>query len=589
MRRAVLVLIVCFLSLPAAWASPNPFLDLNFEAPECTSGWFPWTWAFPYDNVIDGTVAQSGTQSLKSYYWGPTPWTPELGGTGGILQDFPVADAAGKRVRLSGYIRSEAITEGYAGLFWIAYRSNGSLAWVDMSANGVTGTTPWTRYEVVLDIPADAWRVLFGGELFGGGTAWFDSFEIYVDGQRWHEGQAGPLPQPSPGHIDWLRRSAIPVTTPVAGNGFADLQPLKNLIGDARIVALGEATHGTKEFFQMKHRLVEFLATEMGFTYFAIEANMPEAYKVNEYVLTGQGDPAELLEGMYFWTWNTQEVLDMILWMREFNASGRGRIQFTGFDMQVSRVSAENVRTFLAQAEPDYLPTANAAFARVAAAERRRRATAADVAAARSVFDHLSAQRDVYLQTIPREQVDWAIQNARLVVQTAESLAGIMSRDQSMAANVEWILDQAPAGSKIVLWAHNAHVAKDPTWMGHYLDQRYGDDMYVLGFAFAEGSYNAYGPNPAGGTQLTSHQASPPIPGSLESFLGAAGIPRYILDLRYLDEEEAPWIWFGKPRKFRLIGSTNISCSYTPVVAADEYDGLIWLNPSSPSQLLPFD
>lgn len=588
MRRAVLVLIVCFLSLPAAWASPNPFLDLNFEAPECTSGWFPWsTWQYPYDNVIDGTVAQSGTQSLKSHYRGPSPWTPEAGGTGGILQTFPVADVAGKRARLSGYIRSEAITEGYAGLFWLVFLSNGSLTWIDMSANGVTGTTPWTRYEVVLDIPADAQQVYFGSELFGSGTAWFDNFEVTVDGQSWNEGPADHLLQPSPGHINWLRQAAIPFTTPVAGNGLADLQPLKNLIGDARIVALGEATHGTKEFFQMKHRLVEFLATEMGFTWFAIEANMPEAYKVNEYLLTGQGDPAELLEGMLFWTWNTQEVLDMILWMREFNASGRGRIQFTGFDMQFSRMSAENVRTFLTQAEPGYLPVANAAFARVAAAERRGRATAADVAAARGVFDHLSARRDVYLQTIPREQVDWAIQNARLVVQTAEDLAGITSRDQSMAANVEWILDHAPAGSKIVLWAHNVHVSRKPGWMGEFLAERYGDDMYVLGFAFGEGRYNALGANP--GPQLMSHQALPPIPGSLESFLSTAGIPRYILDLRHLDEEEAPWIWFGKPRNFRLLGSTSDRCPYLPGVAADEYDGLIWLDPTNPSQLLPFD
>lgn len=584
MRRAVLFVVLCFGMLPAAWAVPNPALDLDFEAPECTSGWFPLSfWYHPYDNVIDGTVAQSGTQSLRSHHTGPSPWNPST--SGGIYQNFPVADAAGKRVRLGGWIRSEAITEGYAGLFWLVYHADGNLSWVDMSANGVTGNTPWAHYEVELDIPANAMQVFFGGELYGNGTAWFDNFEIEIDGKRWMEGPAEHLLQPSRGHLDWLRRSAIPVTTPVAGNGLADLQPLKNVIGDARIVALGEGTHGTKEFFQMKHRLVEFLATEMGFTYFAIEANMPEAYRVNEYLLTGQGDPAELLEGMYFWTWNTQEVLDMILWMRELNASGRARIQFVGFDMQFSAVSAQNVRTFLVQAEPAYLPTANAAFARIAAAERRGRATAADVAAARAVFNYLSAQRDTYLQTISREQVDWAIQNARLVVQTAELLANITSRDQSMAANIEWILDQAPAGSKIVLWAHNRHVYKRPGFMGDYLAQRYGDDMYVLGFAFGEGRYNARGAF----SRLTSHEAMPPIPGSLESFLGAAGIPQFIVDLKHLNEEEAPWIWFGKPRNFRNIGAVAVRCAFAPGVAVDDYDGLLWINPTSPSQLLPFD
>lgn len=580
MIRGVLFVCLSLLMLPAAWAVPNPPLDLDFEAPECTSGWSSLSrWQDPYENVIDSTVAQSGQQSLKSRYTGPTLW---WNGSGGYLQPFPVADAAGRQVRLGGFIRSEAIREGYAGLFLVAFRANGGLAFADMFEDGVTGTTPWTRYEIVLDVPADTQLMYLGTELFGNGTAWFDDLTVEVDGKPWLEGPAEHLFQPAPGLVQWLREAAIPVTTPVAGNGFADLQPLHGVIGDARIVALGEGTHGTREFFQMKHRLLEFLATEMGFTHFAIEANMPEAYRVNEYVLTGQGDPAELLEGMYFWTWNTQEVLDMILWMRDWNASGRGRLQFTGFDMQFSAVSASNVRAFLAQAEPAYLPTANAAFALVAAAELRGRATAAEAAAARGVHAHLVAQRDVYLQTIPREQVDWALQNARLVVQTAEMYAGLTSRDQSMAENAAWILDQAPAGSKIVLWAHNGHVNKRPGWMGDYLDQRYGDDMYVLGFAFGEGRYNALGP----GFRLGSHPAMPPVPGSLESFLGAAGLPRFILDLR---GGTAPEIWFGKPRAHRNIGAVATRCAWAPAVAAEEYDGLVWVDPTNPSVLLPFD
>src|SRR5437763_99183 len=106
---------------------------------------------------------------------------------------------------------------------------------------------------------------------------------------------------------EWIRANAIRLSTAEDGHGFADMQALKPLIGNARIVSLGEATHGTREFFQLKHRMLEFLATEMGFTIFSIEANMPEAYRLNDYVLNGTGDPAELLRGMYFWTWNTEE------------------------------------------------------------------------------------------------------------------------------------------------------------------------------------------------------------------------------------------------------------------------------------------
>lgn len=131
----------------------------------------------------------------------------------------------------------------------------------------------------------------------------------------------------SPAIVAWLQNHTVPFNTSKPGSGFEDLMPLKQIVGDARIVSLGEATHGTREFFEMKHRILEFLVKEMGFNTFAIEATWPESNLVNNYIQTGEGDPARLLAGLFFWTWNTQEVLDMILWMRE------NRVSFHGFDM----------------------------------------------------------------------------------------------------------------------------------------------------------------------------------------------------------------------------------------------------------------
>src|SRR5215216_4234561 len=171
--------------------------------------------------------------------------------------------------------------------------------------------------------------------------------------------------QQSDSVTEWIRANAIRLTTTEAGRGFADMQALKPLIGNARIVSLGEATHGTREFFQLKHRILEFLATEMGFTIFSIEANMPEAYRLNDYVLYGRGDPAELLRGMYFWTWDTEEVLEMIRWMRAFNESGRGRVQFTGFDMQVHNVANAVVQQFVQRFDTAYVAAVQDAGGRI--------------------------------------------------------------------------------------------------------------------------------------------------------------------------------------------------------------------------------
>ena len=98
------------------------------------------------------------------------------------------------------------------------------------------------------------------------------------------------------GPTDWIKTNAVSLKTVEAGHGFDDMAPLKAMVGDARIVALGEATHGSREFFQLKHRMLEFLVKEKGFTIFSINANMPEAYRLNDYVLEGKGDPAMLIK-----------------------------------------------------------------------------------------------------------------------------------------------------------------------------------------------------------------------------------------------------------------------------------------------------
>ena len=94
-----------------------------------------------------------------------------------------------------------------------------------------------------------------------------------------------------PDIVMWLEENVIPLTTTEPTENHDDLAFLSEMIGDARLVGLGEATHGSREFFTMKHRLVQYLVEEMGFTTFAIEANFPEAARINDYLHTGEGDP----------------------------------------------------------------------------------------------------------------------------------------------------------------------------------------------------------------------------------------------------------------------------------------------------------
>jgi len=559
---------------------------------------------------------------------------------------------------------------------------------------------------------------------------------------------------PDKSTVDWIAANAVRLKTPEAGNGFADMQPLKKIIGNARIVSLGEATHGTREFFQLKHRMLEFLASEMGFTIFSIEANMPEAYRLNDYVLNGEGDPAKLLKGMYFWTWNTQEVLEMIQWMREFNKSGKGRVQFTGFDMQTPDVAGVIVRDFVTKNDTAYLgdlrkatdlikvgpqaqgpafgiatarfPIETAAGKRVHYSgyiktkditrgwaglwwrvdgkmgvlafdnmeDRGARGTtdwkryeidlpvAADVTninfgalhtgdgsawfdglevtldgkpyldktnfdldfesstpagfhtggngyqvtldkssfqsgsqsllmthvgtpadaskkvdpkesitAWRGVIAHLEDSRNSYVQKgIATRELDWVIQNARVVLQCIQMNANEVPRDVSMAQNIKWILDHNP-NAKIMLWAHNGHVAKNIAWgyktMGSALREMFGEQMVVFGFAFNQGSFQAV----ERGKSLHDFTISPAPAGSLDATLAATGIPLLAIDLRKIPKGSPAETWFSQPHKSRNIGAmyaTDMDNQFLiDMKAPDSFDVLLFVEKTTAARKNP--
>jgi erythromycin esterase len=395
--------------------------------------------------------------------------------------------------------------------------------------------------------------------------------------------------------LEWLWENAIPLATTEAGQGFDDLMPLKELIGDARIVGLGEATRGTREFFTMKHRLVELLAHEMGFTLFAIEDNMPQAYRLNDYVLEGIGDPVELLSDLYL-VWNTEEVLDLILWMREFNASGRGRMQFLGFDMQNPFVAMEIVADFMARADPDYLDELQQVYEAIETSYSLG-GNVFDYRAwrdgAQALLEHLETSQAHYLESFPAEEVAWAIQNARILWQGGERASSNWSpavRERSMVDNVEWILEHAPEGAKIVLWAHNNHVQKRPSWMGGHLVERYGDAYLAVGFALYEGSYLAADDFDTRWV-LTAHEAGPARRGSVEWRLHQAGLPLFMLDLREVVPDSAESGWLAELHNLHSIGLVAPDGEYIipteRAIVSDDYDLLIYIEGTTASRPLP--
>lgn len=525
---------------------------------------------------LDSIAPHSGRYSLRIQ--ANTPYAPNAFGV--ASQTIPTTTVAGRTVRLSGYVRTENIQNGYAGLWIRADRVSGpTIAVENMSKTGPRGTTPWTKYEISMVMDSATSSIAFGVLLPGDGTAWFDSLSMSVDKQELPVG--APLWQPSDAELQWIRNHAVPLTGSDPRAPHTDMRAIGNIVGDAHIVSLGEGTHGTSEFFQMKHRITEYLAKEKGFTVFSIEASMPEARRINEYVLHGRGNARDALRGIYFWTWNTQEVLDMIEWMREYNASGKGRMEFWGFDVQTPDVAMDSIRAFVRDYDPTYGFNLDLAFTGISAtaiARNSRTATSAKVDEwvnqSTQVLKHLESQSAEYRKRgADSTRLAWALQYARIVVQGAYTARlGNPSRDMSMAANVGWIRQQLLPGTKMIVWAHNGHVNRVPSWMGDHLHKTYGSDARVFGFAMGEGDYTAVGPR-----GLASFPSSAPVADSYETAFRAAGVPNFVLDMRSAAQDPAA-AFLTKPHQFRSIGSMAVDLGFFPIVLANAFDAIIYFD-----------
>lgn len=130
----------------------------------------------------------------------------------------------------------------------------------------------------------------------------------------------------------WLEAHAKPLKTTNPTAPLNDLKPLKNMVGSASIVGLGEATHGAHEVFTMKHRIVNYLVSEKGFTNLVLEEGWDRALELDRYVLTGKGNPSQHLTPVF----KTKEMLDLLDWIRQYNANPKhkSKVRIIGMDIQ---------------------------------------------------------------------------------------------------------------------------------------------------------------------------------------------------------------------------------------------------------------
>jgi erythromycin esterase len=417
----------------------------------------------------------------------------------------------------------------------------------------------------------------------------------------------GP-PRPSPGEpapqaaVDWVRQHAAPLSTDDPAGDPSDLSPFAEAVGTARVVALGEATHGTHEFFRMKHRLLADLVRRQGFRVFAMEADAGGSCDIDDYLHTGKGNPADLIRDLRYWTWNTQEFLDMVRWMRAYNESvpPSQAVSFRGIDMQNPFAMSSKVVTFLNQVDPALARKADATYRCLGPLEDHdamedgylkldpveQMKCAAGVTA---IYKQIVAGEPRYSRSVPPRDAACALWNAQLMIQAELLLKFPSTRDHHYAENIVSLLKAPGPPEKVVVWAHNRHIANAFGSMGRGIRRKLGDDYRIVALTFHGGSFRARPRQPGGGAGApVPVAADSPGADSYEEAFHRAGLPRFLLDVRPLRSGAPGPAWLAGPHPLRMIGGAfDPMYASTQVRLPEEYDLIIFFDQGTPSEALP--
>lgn len=404
-----------------------------------------------------------------------------------------------------------------------------------------------------------------------------------------------------------LKEYAYPLRTVVADDDFSDLMPLCEILKNVKIVSLGESTHGTREFSQLKHRVTRFLVEKMGYRVFTIEAGTIPCRNINEYIMMGKGNRAEALASQGYWIWDTEEITDMIEWMRNYNlncVSGE-ECQFIGFDIKPIGQACEILRyvtKLVCNEIYEKTDTILNFIQNVPFPLGDYKRDSLNDKYILWLLGWLTMHEIEISEKAGHSLYELAITSCRIVYQYLDGslMSGnvVGKRDKHMAENIKHLMNRLPNDAKIIVCAHNAHVAVDESWenLGWWLRHWYGDLYYTFGLTYTGGTFHAMKVSNDSMGPLTEFDAGMPIEGFWEHDLMQIRAGDYFMDLRSIkDNNSAARKWACETTKrIRAIGSGfnpenpfPDDCIYDKYVLADRYDGIFHIEKTSPTSPTP--
>lgn len=350
------------------------------------------------------------------------------------------------------------------------------------------------------------------------------------------------------------------------------LDHLIEYLSQAKIVGMGEATHGSKEFFQMKDKIFRQLVTQKDFKAIIFEIPWGNCLKVDDFVTQGIGTADEAINQTYYWVYDTEEVRALANWMHDYNneLATDKKIHFVACDPQGPdfKIEREIVESYIKALDPNFMDSIYYHYGKLPFdLQEYDDATQSIKSFNREhteiVYHYLLNNREAFVSATSNFEFEKTLMAAH-VIQHREMMYRIQSfgvtRDSLMAIYSLWwqrILDE---DAKVAVWAHNAHVMHNDIggkWMGRFLQDSLSKEYKNLGFSFGKGSLNAFYANSQGGFQ---NSVQDQVLSSVKCFTSNALLSELEAEQYYLifDEVQFPsqsQVYFDSPHSFYQMGA----------------------------------
>jgi len=421
--------------------------------------------------------------------------------------------------------------------------------------------------------------------------------------------ESGFLPAPDPEIVSWMQKNAIPLDIAKSASENTALALLVESIGEARSVDIGNPFVGVNESLQIQKELINSLVTEKGFDTLIFDIDWLLGLKLDEYLLTGEGDPAQVLAEFPDPRWGSQEALNLIEGLRAHNQNPGDSPTIRVFGVMIPNPSQsmDEVLAYLERVDPEQRERMEKLFACFRSFEDDWGEYAYAYLSSRGecrdniqqAYDFISNRQESYTAASSQQEFTLALKTMRGVQQAEEAYRAYNSVLLFIEENLRWVVQQRGDGAKFLLWGRNSTLGITNTQhqiyfyqftMGRLIRPIIGEEPFSIGFSFGSGEIVAL--NTCVEPPQLEAISVPPTPNqSFEWLAHYAGYPAFILFLDQSNTQELGFEWLAEPIPTRLIGS-----QYAPALAEDyfieldllkTFDAMIYFDKVSPTVLLP--